>query len=87
MTLEPKMVLRLQFLARVVRKECRHLADYIQQNRHCEPHQRRANPVFPLFLDCHSPSDFAMTGLLPATLYSRSDRRMLQLAIIWLIKT
>jgi hypothetical protein len=26
MTLEPKMVLRLQFLARVVRKECRHLA-------------------------------------------------------------
>jgi hypothetical protein len=26
MTLEPKIVLRLQFLVRVVRKECRHLA-------------------------------------------------------------
>jgi hypothetical protein len=26
MTLEPMIALRLQFLARVVRKECRHLA-------------------------------------------------------------
>lgn len=26
MTVEPKIVLRLQFLTRVVRKECRHLA-------------------------------------------------------------